>query len=156
MRVLSVLVVLGVLLAGLRAAPGEAKKKSFNVISFITAQEVGFDRAGRCVAKKHVLKAWRMKDYPAKIEHFESCVTLSSPDKRGRMDFNASIVATDDTTLLEVDGRIDLGSQGRVSQQIAWDELEVLQAGKYFIVLTVDEDEVGRFPIYFEKTGRGR
>jgi hypothetical protein len=131
------------------------RAKNFEVVRFVTSEKVGFDGRGMCYAKKAARQVYYFKAFPASLEHMESCVTLSSKSARGRVSFNMSVVDKEDDSLLDLDGYMDFGSHGKVSQILAWEKLEILRPGRYQIVLTIDDEEVGRWPIRFEKAGRG-
>lgn len=148
--------IVGAILAALfpALAARADRAKNFEVVRFVTAEKVGFDGRGLCYAKKAARQVYYFRDFPASIEHMESCVTLSSKSARGRVSFNMSVVDKEDDSLLDLDGYMDFGKLGKVSQILQWEKLEVLRPGRYQIVLTVDDEEVGRWPIRFEKAGR--
>lgn len=136
------------------AAARADRAKNFEVVRFVTAEKVGFDGRGVCYAKKAARQVYYFKNFPASLDHMESCVTLSSKSARGRVSFNMSVVDKEDDSLLDLDGYMDFGKLGKVSQILEWEKLEVLRPGRYQIVLTIDDEEVGRWPIRFEKAGR--
>ncbi|NMB73498.1 MAG: hypothetical protein GYA21_00050 [Myxococcales bacterium] len=148
--------IVGAILAALfpALAARADRAKNFEVVRFVTAEKVGFDGRGVCYAKKAARQVYYFKNFPASLEHMESCVTLSSKSARGRVSFNMSVVDKEDDSLLDLDGYMDFGQRGKVSQILEWEKLEVLRPGRYQIVLTVDDEEVGRWPIRFEKAGR--
>jgi hypothetical protein len=125
----------------------------FKVQKHLMAAKVGFDKRGRCqVRRGRALKAWRVPSFPASIPHFESCLIVSSPSERGLMDFEMAVVDGSGEKLLLVEGAIELGHAGSASQAVDWDHLVIPAAGLYHMVVWVEGQEIGRFPMRF--TGR--
>ena len=134
-------------------ADDEPKKKStpvFKITSQLFAQSVNFDKEGHCRAAGGVsLKAWHLPGFPAEIPHFESCTTISSPTTGGEVEFVFSIVDKAGDRLQHVDGVLDLGKVGQVSQAVDWDHLKIPAAGIYYFAIKIEGQEIGRYPMRF-------
>jgi hypothetical protein len=143
-----------------RGAAEEDKPKSdqpafvYKVEHQVMAKMVGVDVNGICQAKQGgAIKSWRLTGFPAQIEHFSSCMTISSAQARGDHDFIMYIVAPDGTKLRSVEGSIDLGNSGKFSLIVDWDDVEVQEPGLYQMVLFMEGQERAKFPMRFEKVG---
>jgi hypothetical protein len=142
--------------ASAKDAPKQ-KAKRFKVERNLFASSVHVDQDGLCQTASGVkLKAWYVAGFPAEIPAFESCTTISSASARGGVDIELAIVDRKKRTLLKVDGILDLGSDGRASQAIDWDHLEIPSAGTYYLVVRVEGKVSGRFPMRFRLRGSKR
>ena len=129
----------------------------FKLVHHINASKIGFDKRGRCKAiRGRPLKAWRVKRYPVQIPHFETCMTVSSEKGRGLMDFELSVVDKKGEVISMVEGAIDLGHQGKSSQAVDWDHLEIPAAGLYHMRLVIEEQQVAQIPLRFKRTRAGK
>jgi hypothetical protein len=149
------LVIAIVLFTGIPVAHAEDEPKTksvpiFKITSQLFARSVGFDKDGHCRAAGGVsLKAWHVPGFPAEIPHFESCTTISSPTTGGEVEFVFSIIDKDGERLQRVDGVMDLGKEGQVSQAVDWDHLKIPAAGIYYFAIKIEGREIGRYPMQF-------
>ena len=159
-RVLVMAVLCG--LISVAAAAGEPPGEdpaTYKLEDHLFARSVHMDGDGRCQATGGVkLKAWYVAGFPASIPPFESCTTIASDTGRGTVDIELAVVDARRRTLQKVDGVLDLGSDGKATQAIDWDHLEVPGPGLYHMVIKVDGQEIGRYPMKFRKRrpSRGR
>jgi hypothetical protein len=156
--------VLVTLLAGLPAwadepeeEQDETRKASFRIEENVFARSVNVDHQGKCKATSGVaLKAWYVPSFPASIPPFESCTTVASDTARGTVDIRLAIVSRKKRTITKIDGVLDLGTDGKATQAIDWDHVEIPAPGTYHLVVRVEGDEVARFPMRFKKRGGAR
>jgi hypothetical protein len=126
----------------------------FKVERHLFAKSVYTDNKGMCQAQgKMQLKAWYVRGFPAEIPPFESCTTISSSTTSGDVDIELTIEDSKSRSILRIDGVLDLPENGKSSQAIDWDHLKIPAPGKYFMVIKVEGQKVGRFPMLFKKRG---
>jgi hypothetical protein len=137
-------------------ASGEREHK-YKVDRHLFASNIHIGRDGLCEPSKNTqIKAWYVLGFPAEIPPFESCTTISSKTARGEVEFKLAIVGKDKTSILAVDGVLDLGIDGKASQAIDWDHVKIPAGGTYQMVIEVEGKRVASFPMRFTLKKRGK
>ncbi len=142
-------VLLGVLglAAGAAAEDAPAAPAAFRVEHHLFGARTDADARGRCRARGgREIRTWYVAGFPAALPRFESCVVIGSPQARGDVLIGLRVVGPLGM-LQEVEGALDLGTAGRGVQVVAWDGLELPQAGAYFLEVEVDGQPVARLPM---------
>jgi hypothetical protein len=131
-------------------SPAEEPAPTFRVDQHLFGARVEADARGRCQAPKgQEIKVWYVAGFPASLGRFESCAVITSPQARGDVLVGLRIVGPSGM-LQEVEGALDLGTAGRGVQTVAWEGLELPQAGAYFLEVEVDGQQVARLPMRVE------
>jgi len=126
------------------------KAPTFRVDHHLFGARTLADARGRCQAPKgQEIKVWYVAGFPAGLGRFESCTVISSPEVRGDVLVGLRIVGPAGI-LQEVEGALDLGTAGRGVQTVAWEGLELPEAGAYFLEVEVDGQQVARLPMRIE------
>jgi len=134
----------------------EKIKHHFKVNKHLFATSVYADAKGMCKAMgDRQLKAWYVLGFPAEIPPFESCTTISSKTTHGDVDIELTVEDKNGRSILRIDGVLELPEDGKASQAVDWDHLKIPAPGKYFMVVEIEGQKVGRFPMIFkQKKGR--
>ena len=122
----------------------------FKVLKHVIAKKVGFDKKGTCkAANGRAIKIWRVPGFPATIPHFESCLTVQSPNARGLVDFEKTLYNKQGEEIMKVEGAVELGITGSASQAVNWDHLEIEKPGIYHMVTKLADKQVSKVSLKF-------
>jgi hypothetical protein len=102
---------------------------------------------GGCVARGPTLQGFNLPDFPGDVQPFTTCFRLAA-DRTVIARFDAAILDPDGREVADASGEVSFAASGTtIDYVVEWVSFRARAPGTYELVVRLDRNEVGRFPI---------